>query len=475
MRAKKRRFEQFIFYDYSGIADHLEKMAAKGWRLSKISGNVWTYEVIEPTESTELKYTVTYFSETSEFNPYPTENQQVFLDYCEEAGWKLAAEWAQMQILYSDRKNPIPIETDEALKLQAIHKSMKKSFIPTGILMSVVAVMQILAQLLGLWTDPVGWFCDTARQCLLICWAMLLVGYVIVLSGYYRWQKRSKIAVAEGGSCLENIGFYRRIYTGLNGVELFALVGWAMFTYTQQTHTSGIYALAMVAVLLLLVWAVERMKEAFKRKGMSGKKNRLITIVACVVGTILAMGVMIGIIFHGIDRGWLSKQPVEIYEITMKNGNTWEWEIYRDELPLTIEELTETNHEYYSYEMTEKKSPLLNWMKARQDAPPDGKESYRLEYEIVDVKLALLYDRCLEDLMEQNIGTGDPLTEQLLYWKEEDPSPWGADRVYRWYQENDPYNEFVICWGDRIVRLDVDWDVLIGEEQIRVINEKLGK
>ena len=105
MMRKKRRLEQFIFYDYNGIADHLEKMAAKGWRLSKISGNVWTYEAIEPTESTELKYTVTYFSEASEFNPYPTENQQVFLDYCEEAGWKLAAEWAQMQILYSDRKD----------------------------------------------------------------------------------------------------------------------------------------------------------------------------------------------------------------------------------------------------------------------------------------------------------------------------------------------------------------------------------
>jgi len=29
MRTKKRRFEQFIFYDYKGIADHLEKMAAK--------------------------------------------------------------------------------------------------------------------------------------------------------------------------------------------------------------------------------------------------------------------------------------------------------------------------------------------------------------------------------------------------------------------------------------------------------------
>lgn len=472
MKTKKRRFEQFIFYDYKGIADHLEKMAAKGWLLSKISGNFWTYERIEPTD---IRFTVTYFSEASEFNPYPTENQQVFLDYCEEAGWKLAAEWAQMQILYSKCKNPIPIETDEAVKLQAIHKSMKKNFIPNGITMILLAVLQILTQTLGLWTDPVNWFCDTARQCLLICWIVLLVGNVVVLSGYYRWRKQSRNAVAEGESCLENIGLYRRIYADLNVVAMFALVGWTVFTYTQQTHTSGIYALSMVLVLLLLVWAVERMKENFKRKGMAGDKNRVITVTACVVGTVMVMGVMIGIIFYGMDSGWLSKQPAEVYEITLKNGSTWKWEVYRDELPLTIEELTETDHEHYSYELEEKKSPLINWTKARQDAPPDGKDSYRMEYEIVDVKWPLLYDWCLNDLMDQNIGTGDPLTEHLLYWKEVDASGWKADRVYRWYQENEPYNEFVVCWEDRIVRLDVDWDLYMGEEQIRTVAKKLGK
>ena len=39
----RRRYwpEQFLYYDGEGIARHLEKMAAKGWRLEKIGALAW--------------------------------------------------------------------------------------------------------------------------------------------------------------------------------------------------------------------------------------------------------------------------------------------------------------------------------------------------------------------------------------------------------------------------------------------------
>jgi hypothetical protein len=35
MKDTKRRFEAFAFYDHTGMAAHLEKMALKGWFLER--------------------------------------------------------------------------------------------------------------------------------------------------------------------------------------------------------------------------------------------------------------------------------------------------------------------------------------------------------------------------------------------------------------------------------------------------------
>lgn len=37
MRDVKRRMENYSFYDRSGIAAHLEAMAAKGWQLEHMT------------------------------------------------------------------------------------------------------------------------------------------------------------------------------------------------------------------------------------------------------------------------------------------------------------------------------------------------------------------------------------------------------------------------------------------------------
>ena len=117
MKQTKYRFENFSFHDFAGVERHLEAMAQKGWLLDKVTAFTWRYRRIEPKK---LHFSVTYFSEASEYNPYPTPNQRTFLDYCADAGWNLAAEWAQMQILWSELENPVPIETDEELRLRSI-------------------------------------------------------------------------------------------------------------------------------------------------------------------------------------------------------------------------------------------------------------------------------------------------------------------------------------------------------------------
>jgi len=47
VRNRKRRMENFTFYDYREICTHLEQMVQKGWMLKRI-GLFWEYERIEP-------------------------------------------------------------------------------------------------------------------------------------------------------------------------------------------------------------------------------------------------------------------------------------------------------------------------------------------------------------------------------------------------------------------------------------------
>ena len=95
MKDTKKRMEIFSTYDYCGIARHLKKMAKRGWMLAEIGNYTWTYKRCDPCDA---RFAVTYFPEASAFDPEPGEDQQTYIEYCEEAGWELCACSAKMQV-----------------------------------------------------------------------------------------------------------------------------------------------------------------------------------------------------------------------------------------------------------------------------------------------------------------------------------------------------------------------------------------
>ena len=109
MKKEKLRIENFLFYDAAGIEAHLEKMAEKGWLIKQITPLFWVYKRIEPEH---LRFSVAYFPDASDFDPAPPEGQKTFYEYCLEAGWEPAVQWAQMQVFYTRKENPVPIETE---------------------------------------------------------------------------------------------------------------------------------------------------------------------------------------------------------------------------------------------------------------------------------------------------------------------------------------------------------------------------
>ena len=112
MKDIKRRVELYSLWDHTGLEAHLARMAEKGWLIEKISNFFWIYRRIEPKKIT---FCVTYYPKATVFTPEPSEDQETFYEFCQYAGWELAASCAQLQIFRNERENPTPIETDPVL------------------------------------------------------------------------------------------------------------------------------------------------------------------------------------------------------------------------------------------------------------------------------------------------------------------------------------------------------------------------
>ena len=137
MKDRKRRFETFSFYDRTGIEAHLKKMAEKGWMISEMTTLGWIYKRVEPES---LTFAVSYYPKASEFDPEPTEGQNIYHDLSSRTGWQFVCSSAQMQVFCTTDDKPIPIETDPALEVEMIHRSAKKGFLLSYYILLAVGV-----------------------------------------------------------------------------------------------------------------------------------------------------------------------------------------------------------------------------------------------------------------------------------------------------------------------------------------------
>lgn len=152
MLKTKYEYNFYSFYDHTGMEQHFEKMAAQGWLIEKL-GYFWRYRRIEPQA---LLFAVVYYSEASEFDPTkPSEGELTFYDFCAQAGWNKAASRAQMNVFYNEDANAVPIETDAALQVETLHRSMKKEQLIAWFLMLALLVL-VMGCAVVLYSDKEG-------------------------------------------------------------------------------------------------------------------------------------------------------------------------------------------------------------------------------------------------------------------------------------------------------------------------------
>ena len=440
MKTTKREFNLYQLFDYQGVERHLEAMATKGWRLERIGTYFWQYRRAEPAPAT---YAVTYISDASLFNPQPTENQERLDELCAAAGWKKVCDWAQMQIFVSEQPDPVPLETDDAVRIQAIHRSMKKNFLPSNYVLLALPLLWLFMAWNDFRRDKVDFFSSSTDLFLILLSVLLLVLQGVNLSAYYRWRRRSLASVAQGGTCAAT-GGCRRLNQAVFGILAVILAAYLVSLTVWQRTSAGVYLLWLL-IYGLILFAVLRTREGLKRAGAPKRLNMVLTLAVDVV---LAVGAVSLLTFGVLRFGWFSGE-----------GDTYlyqnqEWQTDPPEIPLTAEDLTGIAYEHIRRWDLGDGSFLMSrytWSERAQQDAASGDARYHLSYTVTRTGIDRLYDLVLNETM----ASGDP-DFWTITWQPADPAPWGAEAVWRRYLDGTATDTWLLCRPGVIVELELD-------------------
>lgn len=444
MKNRRYRLETFSFYDRTGIAAHLEHMAAQGWLLDKIGSFFWRYRRVPPEP---LTFSVCYFPKASQFDPGPSEDQETFYDFCGHTGWTLAAASAQLQAFYSRQANPVPIETDPALEVETIHRSAKRSFLPSCAALAALGLLNLAFFLWRLSDDPIQTLSTSGYLLALVCWTVSLLASAVELLSYALWRHRALLA-AEQGQFLA-VKRYPLFQKMLIGVVLIALACWIACEFRGGFPAGMLLSMMATAVLIALIRGIQT---ALKRCRASARINRGITAAACVVLAVVMAVSLPYFLIRSLNRRATAQ----------------------DELPLALEDLLEGDYTQGDRRLWRTDSPLLSRFEGQHGAR-DGTGYRVLNYSVVIVKFPALYELCRESLLDRYDDRDDSRVPEgwKRYYVPADPAPWGAQEAYQLVNEDTgPWDRYLLCYEGRLVEIDFDWTPT--PEQMALAARRLG-
>ena len=433
MRDVKRRIETYSFYDCSGIAAHLEAMAANGWQLESMTNLIWIYRRAAPQK---LHYAVTYYTDGSAWDPVPNPELGELYELCEHAGWEYVTGFAEMNIFVNSRENPTPLETDPAVDLVAIEKSAKRRLMKPYWAILVIGVVVAFLGIGGFINDPVYSLSGVWGLPMGVVFLLLGIAAAAELRSYYRWRALARTAAERGERVKSSspMRLTRALMAAACAVLALAVFG-ALFSGDEMWLAS----ILVVLVVWLIANVVMRVSvDKFKRSGMSKSFNA---------------GVSVLIVFV-LCFALYSLGGEFIYDSAVAHNDDNRYVNYS----LSLEDLTGEPTPGYIRSQSRRESVILAQSSLdefySEHAPePGGEDVGRLEYTTTFVKLSALYGFC-----ESFTSRGGESV---------DPEPWGALRAYS--MGGDAYT---LCYDGRIVEISLPFTPT--DEQMAIVDEKLG-
>ena len=321
-KAKYREINLYSYYDFSGMARHLEDMARQGWQLERIGSQFWTYRRCPPTE---MRYAVVYFEKASDLDAAPLQEQQDFWEMCRTAGWELAASRGVMQIFRNPDPHAVPIETDPVVQVENVHAAMKKTLIPSYAVLLGCCLLQIWLTVRRAASDPIDLLTDPFTLPSILLWGILGIHIAADLISYFRWLRKARTTAREEGTLLPPKSQRWR--------QMVLLAFGFLYILLPILLIAPVYG----AVLTI---GIRGSQYLMKRQGVSPVTNR---VLSCVIGC----GACFLVLFAGVKwiAGGTPAMQGHVNTETRTSpaypaGDTEHtYTVYHDPLPLTVEDL----------------------------------------------------------------------------------------------------------------------------------------
>lgn len=148
-----------------------------------------------------MKFSVVILKDVSMWEGSVNEKSGDFQFYCERAGWHFACAEKCMQILWSEDRGLVPVETDEALKMEAVKSQFRKQAVLLMVLDVLFAGIYFWPALMGapsLAGYKLGVLLETNGGVLaLFCMLYLFLSGLAGVVFYLVWCQAAKRAVSQ--------------------------------------------------------------------------------------------------------------------------------------------------------------------------------------------------------------------------------------------------------------------------------------
>ncbi|MBQ3257525.1 MAG: DUF2812 domain-containing protein [Oscillospiraceae bacterium] len=436
------------FYDYTGAARQLERMAAKGWLLTDVGQWFWSFEKANPQK---LHYTVVYFPDVSDLDPDPKIELLDYIAMCEEAGWKLAAQRHQMLIFCNEETNPVPIDTDPLIQVETIHKVMKKTHIRGHGVMMAIALLYLVRYVIDLNKYGVYFLADSFDLYLLMMWVMLFLGAAAEIVTYLLWLRRARGAAAVGSFVsAKRFPVLRMFEVTLSTVGMLLLLVFA------ADAVALLPMLILFAGIYLVIGGMNWFGKFLKKQGYDSGSNQ-----------IMQSGVMFAVLFVFFML-WATKTSDYVAEKRNEQAAGYVTDRYGDAryyndhtLPLSLDSLGVTAGDAtYDRSLEETASPLISIVSGC-DRPV-----LYMEDEMENMP-ALSYTLYVAKVDWLNQYLKDWAMLRYLRFAAIRDERWQAEQVLKHVWEEN----YLVIWEDRV--MEICFPYAPTDEQIRLVVETM--
>ena len=340
MRNTKRELNPYSFYDTEGLARHFERMAAEGWAPDRV-GLFIRYRRIKPQK---LRFAITYYPDDG-----GADGEDVFLEYCAQAGWQQSAGVGDLtfwgngaegeggglggrtrHVLCTADENAVDVETDPVLQVDAMHRGLKY-YHSMMIFWFGYMLLRIWDILTGLKTDPLNtliYGMGDFLSCISPVVTLICGTDLICYNSWYRKAARTareehRFLPAKSRPWLQILERAALLLT-LFGILVRALLGTGSSSAGRLYLAAILCGITPFAAMFLTYSAV---------KTGAGRAKRCI-VTACVTAAVAlaSVGVLLTMEQNGLFDS--DEVPPELYDEEFRAT------VYHDALPLYLSETT---------------------------------------------------------------------------------------------------------------------------------------